>query len=161
MGLVSLTSLCGKNENKEKKEEKQLNEVIEDDDKEVNDEKLRRMIEIQTKEIKRILETIHLENVQSVGTKSFDEDKNKLSEVLKKVLQLLSRKIINFNLEFELKDAIKWNMLIRDAKDIVENRNNEMFSKITLIIVYRISEILFKTFFSNQIYGRNYYQTFN
>ena len=80
MGLVSLTSLCGKNENKEKKEEKQLNEVIEDDDKEVNDEKLRRMIEIQTKEIKRILETIHLENVQSVGTKSFDEDKNKLSE---------------------------------------------------------------------------------
>ena len=98
MGLVSLTSLCGKNENKEKKEEKKVNEVIEDEDKEVNDEKLRRMIEIQTKEIKRILETIHLENVQSVGTKSFDEDKNKLSEVLKKVLQLLSRKIINFNL---------------------------------------------------------------
>ena len=86
---------------------------------------------------------------------------NKLSEVLKKVLQLLSRKIINFNLEFELKDAINLNILIRDAKDIVENRNNEMFSKITLIIVYRISEILFKTFFSNQIYGRNYYQTFN
>ena len=114
-----------------------------------------------TKEIKRILETIHLENVQSVGTKSFDEDKNKLSEVLKKVLQLLSRKIINFNLEFELKDAINLNILIRDAKDIVENRNNEMFSKITLIIIYRISEILFKTFFSNQIYGRNYYQTFN
>ena len=98
MGLVSLTSLCGKNENKEKKEEKKVNEVIEDEDKEVNDEKLRRMIEIQTKEIKRILETIHLENVQSVGTKSFDEDKNRLSEVLKKVLQLLSRKIINFNL---------------------------------------------------------------
>ena len=97
-----------------------MNEVIEDDDKEVNDEKLRRMIEIQTKEIKRILETIHLENVQSVGTKSFDEDKNKLSEVLKKVLQLLSRKIINFNLEFELKDAIN---LVELSKNVEKQVN--------------------------------------
>lgn len=136
MGLVSLTSLCGKNENKEKKEENKQNVIIEDEDKEVNDEKLRRMIEIQTKEIKRILETIHLENVQFVGTKSFDEDKNRLSEVLKQFLQLLSRKIINFDLEFGLKEANNLNILIRDAKDIVENKNNEMFSKYIYIYNY-------------------------
>ena len=132
---MGLLSLCGKKaENSAEGEAAQVQKteksqnILEDYDKEVNDEKLRRLIEIQTKEIKELLDIIHRENIQFLGTKSYDEDKNRLSELLQRVLELLSRKIIDFNTDFQIKHANDLRILINDARDLIQNKSNEMFS---------------------------------
>ena len=132
---MGLLSLCGKKaENSAEGEAAQVQKIeksqniLEDYDKEVNDEKLRRLIEIQTKEIKELLDIIHRENIQFLGTKSYDEDKNQLSELLQRVLELLSRQIIDFNTDFQIKHANDLRILINDARDLIQNKSNEMFS---------------------------------
>lgn len=149
---MGLLSLCGKKAEKPTEEEEaqtekteKIQNILEDYDKEVNDEKLRRLIEIQTKEIKELLDIIHRENIQFLGTKSYDEDKNHLSEILQKILELLSRKIIDFNTDFQIKNANDLSVFIYDARDLIQNKSNEIFSNHIIIfnVLPRIPKILF------------------